>query len=440
MHVGRSGFLPLAVAGAFVVGALFEGFDSAFGNPLFALIASICAAAVLREKPPRRWLWKAMTLPYLLLAVGWTWAALTSLGAFGAPALVPDLAAPELAAMAGAGLALLIGCLLGTSERSRDRLLDGIAGFGGAIVLIGVTIGGGGAFGFEQPWSTGQAARFAGTLGNANVAATFYGSIAVIALARLLRAFATTRRLPLLWRAVLGMIVALCIAATAATGSRMGFSVAVGACIALAALQARTRLWWNARIAVGAVLVGLILAMLTAIFAEEFMRRSLDIVSGVGVRGELWGHYAEVAAQSPLTGYGLGSFPTVNGQSLGDPVAGAKYVSVNAAHNILIQLVIDAGLPFLIFIAIAVIMIVAPVLALARRGTLPIDALGVGLALVVLLANGLVDIALDVPAIIMLFWLWLGLIWGTNLSVRRDAVEPLASAGKSEHTPETGAP
>ena len=111
----------------------------------------------------------------------------------------------------------------------------------------------------------------------------------------------------------------------------------------------------------------------------------------------------------------------------GGGAGAAELAPVNAAHNVAIQLVLDAGLPFLLAIVAALAMIVRCVVGANAHRRMRIDDAGIVLAVLVLLIAAMVDIALDVAAMALLFWTLLGLLWGAALTRREAERGPRAS-------------
>ncbi len=125
--------------------------------------------------------------------------------------------------------------------------------------------------------------------------------------------------------------------------------------------------------------------------------------------------------RQPLFGYGLGSYRQLNQAHV--PPADADYLwDLGAAHQPILQAVLEGGAPF----AIALVGAVGWLIAATLRGLFK-PAKDQPLALGVVLSAGLIftvaqiDIALNVPATASLAMLLLGLGWGwsTGRSIRR---------------------
>lgn len=407
--------LPVLAALAGTIAGLFNGFDTSFGPPLACLFGTGLLAVTLAAAPPRSAFWRQTAPVIALLAAAALWALSCSRGWLGGPALVPDLAPAETLGLIGAGAALIAGAAIGADRLRLDRTVDLLVGFGIAVTVIGAIVAQQGIVLSDSFWHPGQGNRFAGTFGNANVAGCFYAVIATLAAARAIAALpppgAQPRSRPALLR---WLICLIAFAACIATASRTATVTAVIAIAALLILHAHGRRTGRRR---GRLLVGLgaaALALGLVLFAlsGDLIVRAQGIDGDWALRRLMWSHYADVAARSPLFGYGLGSFPTVNLRHLADPWQAQTMWSANAAHNIALALVIEAGLPFLLLTCAALLWIAVRVARRQRAQRFDPRVAGLAAALLVMIGNATVDIALDVPGVALLFWLMLGLLWG----------------------------
>lgn len=432
--------IPAFAALTATFGAMFNGLDNAFGNAILCAAFAILVAVAIPVLAPRSSFWRAIAPGFALLIAAALWAAISSFGMFGAPALVPDLALSELTGLAGVGAALLAGAAIGADTQRRDRTVDLLIALATAIAAIGLIASHFSITLSTTLWQPGQQGRFAGTFGNANVAGSFYAAIATLAFGRAIgtigqrtRSRADATRTGLL--AARGIACVILLAACAATASRTAMATGIVAILAIGLIHGIRSGHLPRHLLAAGIVVAALLGLVLLVTADMLFERMETLADDGVFRGEMWTHYGRIAARSPIFGYGLGAFQTVNLRNLSDPGLAAELWSVNAAHNIVIQIAIEAGLPYLLLVIGAVLTIGRSVVGAARRGGIRIADLGLGLAAAVILANAMVDIALDVPAIATLFWLMLGLLWGTALTVSDRAAGPPASATGTAHMP-----
>jgi O-antigen ligase len=135
-------------------------------------------------------------------------------------------------------------------------------------------------------------------------------------------------------------------------------------------------------------------------------------------RQAIWAAVLDAARHAPWLGYGASSFDAIKDAAMYDPGRARLLWYVNSPHNIVIGMVLDHGVVFLAAtILIALTMWPSFVRVWRERGHHPVGVSGLAAcALIVSCAS--VDIALDVPAIMAIFLLLLGLLWGRGLRVR----------------------
>ena len=410
--------LPGLGATAATVGALFNGLDHTAGKPVACLIAATLLIATLLVIPPRRAFWIALRWPIALLFAGLFWAVLVSLPGVG-PAYTPDLVLPEALGLAAMIAVFVAGAAIGAHPHRQRQTIDALILLGAFVAMIGLTAAQTGFAPSDTLWQPGEYARFAGTLGNANVAGTFYAMIAVLAFARAAHALVIARRISRIGlRPVLA--AGCCIVAMIAcveTASRMATLTALLGMGAAALLNLSAARRWTYRYWL--LILGLLLTCtVVMLWADRLGARSIELGRDIGARAAMWTHYAAVASSAPLTGFGMGSFPLVNASHLGDAGAAQGLWGVNAAHNIILQLVITAGLPFAAALLAAVLLVVRGAWRV-ERGPGGLQT-AIFLALSVVAANAMVDIALDVPALALCFFLLLGMLAGGGLAVSAD--------------------
>lgn len=167
---------------------------------------------------------------------------------------------------------------------------------------------------------------------------------------------------------------------------------------------------------------GLLLIALLWWLSGPLLARFDTLGSEALVRSMMWDHYLDLAAAAPLQGYGPGSFPTLNAATLDNPLTARSLWFVNSAHNLFLQIALAGGIPYLILMIWAGWRILTPVGQLARRGQLPVDTLGTFAFVLLILSCATVDIALDVPAVILVTLFLTGLLWGRALKLKERGV------------------
>lgn len=418
-------------------GLLFDGLNTMFGNALVCLGAAGMLAILLLIAPPPVRFWERAWPALALAAAAAGWAAIGQIGGGrftidGAP-VAPDLGGSALVGYAGGVAALLCGAAAGARRIALPRFVDWLLLFGCLGIVLALALDGdAGGIGL---WTGEKDARFTGTLGNANAAAAVYGGLAALALARALEGEDR------LWRSdepmgarlhAGGLWIALLVAAGGCllTASRMGFVLAAVALAVVAGRAASRRQWKRRLVVVGGLLVVLAGLGLSALLVERFGR----LPDEVAQRLLLWRHNAALVSARPWSGYGIGSFPSVNTRYLGDVHTAQAIWMTNSPHNVALRLLIDAGAPYLALLVLAAVVVVVQVVRGARGRGFNLTETGVAMAIVAILGSACVDLALEVPGVTALFMLYVGLLWGRAL-VRRvhvDVAPPVSQPGRGE--------
>lgn len=259
-------------------------------------------------------------------------------------------------------------------------------------------------------------------LSSANTAATLFGAISLLAIACVMRA---TRRgaqshsaqslpRPLRWaQGVLGAPLSttaalLSLACVALTASRAG-SVALVAGLVLfagALLSSRNQAG-HANALVGVVLCALFVVLSGSGYLLERMGTAFLAFDG---RGQLIDAHFSVFQQRPWLGQGLGSYDQTNGMVMTlDNMAVLR--TAGAVHNVFLQALEESGLIGTALIVLAI----APCFYRALAATLQSgpgqewSAALLGISAVFLL-HGLVDFALQIPAVGALYAYCVGLL------------------------------
>jgi hypothetical protein len=425
-------WIAVTVALALSSGILFNGFNSAAGQAVSCIVNCGTLILLLLVKPLDLRRWK-MALPVLaLIGMATIWTVFASgFPATGSGIFLPEPYAPDFFALGflsqvGGVAALLCGVIIGGAPRSQRTLVDTLVLLCCLYLIIGLIFRAAGTEGLLSYWTVERDGRFQGTMGNVNVTAAVAGVVAILALSRLIATLEGlgTQQLvgAIAIRAGLYCFALLVAMGTAfATASR--FTNVLTICIVIGILLLRLRkdkqLFQISRPVMIATVV--VILFLVAQFTGLLVERFDTLGAGARERQMMWEHYFEVATLSPLYGYGWGSFPSINAHFPGTLQFAQASWSVNSAHNILLQLWLNGGVPYLLLILASFGWGVRQV-ALALNRHWATDDIGIGLAILLIVACSLIDIALDVPATITLGLLLMGALWGralVRLEIRR---------------------
>jgi O-antigen ligase len=366
--------------------------------------------------------WRALLPVAAIAGLAALWAAVplvaTSFAGIAvSPPLVPDLMAGEFLELFADVAALACGFLIARGRIGVGDVLHWLIVFGAAELLFGLALRQAGETSGFGMWTPNPAGRFGGTIGNANVEACFAAVVAILAYGQAMIAMRRRRakgttialmlRIAFYWLAVL-----LGVGACVATASRTTTVLIIAGIVVLTA-----RRWWRRhnlrRAALPVGLVGIIVvAVLATAYSDLLFERFGDVNGGAGGRVEMWSHYLALAERSPWFGYGLGGFSTAAAHSLTDPITAQHLWAVNSAHNLFLQLWIQAGIPYLALILLAAGWVGFGIARNLRRDRVDLQGLSLLIAILIVIGCSMVDIALDVPAIAALLLFLAGLAWG----------------------------
>lgn len=405
--------LGIAVGTTWGVATLAGGLDSYAELSIAYIALLLTGMAALLAIPRDRSFWRDLlvVLTPFLLALGWM--ALVSTRLVFDTARAPDLLLPTLLGQAAILMALGIGAILGASSRPPRALIVTMIAMGMATLAIALLSRSIGIDGLDGVGAATRQGRFAGTLHNANAAGTQFAVLALLALGCAVtqgRPAITARHIPTftLWITVVAMAGACII-----TASRMAnLGMMVGFIVIAARHGAASRNSQHKRAVF--LVMATILIILVAMFAQPLFMRAEIASSDLAERQFLWHHYGDIALQSPLSGFGLGSFPAVNAQFLSNPWIAQQLWMVNSPHNFLVQQVIRGGLPALALLVAGMMLLLGPMIRAAIYNRWSAMDLGLAMAILVLVIEGLVDIAFDMPVVALLTALLVGLLWGIS--------------------------
>jgi hypothetical protein len=251
---------------------------------------------------------------------------------------------------------------------------------------------------------TGLEFRAPGTLGNPNWAAALLAPLVPLSLG-----LAATAKRPWPYHAAAAVMTL----ATLATLSKGGAAtLAAGLLVFVLLGPGVTRRRLSQVLGAGA-------ACTAAAFALAWRLSLFTDASWLRGRIFLWRVALLLMGERPLTGFGLDGYLAAYGRGAaalvgGDPSAFMPLSSVDFAHDDLLQLAAECGLPTA---AMFVLLVVTAIASARLRG----DALAraVGAAVAALFVNGLADSPLHVPSTFALFFFLLG--WLSPTAQRADA-------------------
>ncbi|MEN9578737.1 MAG: hypothetical protein RJA70_1746 [Pseudomonadota bacterium] len=364
----------------------------------FGIVLALSAAMLVRERRRR--------LPQGWLPLGAFVASAVVLPAFSS-SVAPTHWPTALGLLSGLALYFVTAIALaqeGDDSARRWNLV--VLTVTGALCSVLVLLQAAGLRLFTSDIYTGLEFRAPGTFGNPNWAAAFLAPLVPLALGL---AGTGKRRWVYYAAAILLAIASL------ATLSKGGVSSVVAGLFTFALLGRRVPA--GRRIALVAAAAACAAVTLTLAWQYDFTQESW-------LRGRLflWRAALSLANEQPLSGLGLGGYPSAYGRAaaaLIDGAAGAfvPLSSVDFAHNDLLQFAAEGGL----VTAAAFLVVVAFALVRAHRRGDPLS-LGVGAALAAIFVNGLADSTLRVPSTFALFFFLLG--WLLPTAPREHASRP----------------
>jgi len=425
-------------AGAFIVmsilllALLLNGANSAASAAFLSLALLVLLLATLFMTSTSR-LWRTLRANAISVLAAFAFIALALATAFVTP---QAMQAPPLWSMIDGGDAPL--------SLSPYRTLEGVAAFCAplsAFLLGALYAPDRGARDWVGRWAIGLGAlySFAGLylfyavggnprldveVGSANAAAALFGTLMVIAATLIARGargrLGETNHGPAHWslaRPVLSapfsfaVLLALfaCLLLTASRGGLVATSVAL--IIFLSALWAQSVTRGGARGAVALAPIGLLIAILAVLF----VRGGDDVLARFALAGDDWevrqvladAHYAQFL-ERPLIGHGLNTYHELNTLAI-TPDNWRMLASPGSAHNIFIQVLEETGVVGLILWVLMLAPILVRALARLVRGEGGVEWAAAALAMsALLLLHGIVDFALQVPAIAAFYAFMLG--------------------------------
>lgn len=402
--------LAMLVAALFALGFLFRAMDGASSNPIVAICVALVVPFAAIRCTLKDWEWAALAAGCLPLLAYLLWAGLSGSGVFGNIVVAPDLVTGALLSSAAALFAFVIGVLLGGESHTRSRFVSTFAIVGGVVIAIGL-------FARLAPSLTAdliefavRRRRFSGTIGNANVAAYMFGTIAVFALVGALKQSESRSMAAnawLFWPLVLGGL-----GATILTASRTGAVMTIAAILAITLRHGwrPSRALYRRLLSV-ALILGMVSVVLAFSYSDELSARAAIVRHEASLRWAMYAHYLGIARDAGLAGVGPGSFAIVNGQNLVDAAVAQQLWMVNSAHNLPLRIVIETGFVGLVISAVASAVLLHGVVATIGRGNFGLDRQAIAASLAMCGAFALVDVGFDYTLVQSFAMFQVGLLW-----------------------------
>ena len=412
--------LPFVVAVVMAAGVLLNGLDGAAGEAVAYLFGALLLGAVLIDRPPDIREWRRIMPVAVPAVLAISWVSLIQIGfrpfepAITVP-LAPDLFMAKMLGLWGGLATLLAGYFMAWNRPYSDKAIGLIVAFLCLVLLFGIVLQAVGTSGIFDFWATGRRGRYAGTAGNINVTAAVAGVVSILAFSQLLQNLPAARAEPKVDMAggLLALSIALAIGFSMIIVTQSRFALA-----ATSALLVALGGYWVPRRATGkkvpllpVAVVSAALLVLLWIGSGPIFDRFDELGGDAGIRLMMWRQYWDIAWQSPIYGYGPGSFPTVNAHYLYSPQLKESLAIVNSAHNLPLQLMIVGGMPYLALMTWAGAGWLTRIARSFLRNAFSAADLGLMAAIALMLGFSMVDIVLDMPATIQIMLLLAGMLW-----------------------------
>lgn len=399
---------------AFIAPVVLIGSFVALGGNSYVLGAAASVAAfgtaaiIILLLPPATGFWKRLSPILLPFVLALCWAAIPFLAPNGAEWrgwLAPGAFKASWIALAGILIWLPIGAMMGARPRLTNQTIDIMAVLVVPWILfslIAFKADPGTIWGIEKGLAS---SRFSATMLNPNTAGCAMAMISVLLASRFMteaqtallstsaKRYSSVIRLVSAW-----LILILVLSAMALTGSRLAM-VLGGIGIGLTALLAH-RMAHENRPYYFACVSALLLPLIGGIMVGgmQLAQKTASVAGDAAIRIRDHEHYWKLSLETPWFGRGLGSFRALNTATL-DSVDVLHRWNFGAAHNVLLHGALEAGWPFVLLMAIGVAG--GAMILFSARATTAFDSMMYGLILAVGFAIifGIVDIALNVPAL-----------------------------------------
>ena len=235
------------------------------------------------------------------------------------------------------------------------------------------------------------------------------------------------------------LAVAICLAATLATGSRTALCCFILVVLLLAGFSMRLR---PKRLALALLPVAIIGAALLLMPAGGVaIGRYRTLADDVATRSTIYSNHFAAAMKHKWAGYGLGSFNTVNNALL-DAENYRELSVIRSAHDVYLQWFETVGGIGLFAVALVNIAIFAPLLAGLRRDRSSRGIIGgVCAVYVTFMLHGTVDYAFQEPALCFMVAAFLGIAVGRSLNFQKATrIQQGLRRHRSQHMQRVGKP
>lgn len=315
-------------------------------------------------------------------------------------------------------LALLTSATLSVDRTSALRLLQAVAVSGSLYALYGILAH------LIEPgmllWrpKTAYLDAVTGTFVNRNTAATYWGSCAVVCLTLALAELEVRGSNPQVRNLAVWLSgLAICLIATAMTGSRAGGLLTItalglsGGLWLLAHRQVARERWWAAAMGAGALLI--VGQMIGGLIGQRVREHGLFDERRAEAYADTW----RMIVDHPWLGVGLGNFgsvfPRYRSAELGNAGIWDK------AHSTPLEMAVELGLPVTIFIALCCsgIFYVLLTACFRRRRDRGFAIAGIGVGALGLMHSA-VDFSLQIAGYAVVFAVIVGCGLGQSVSTR----------------------
>lgn len=319
----------------------------------------------------------------------------------GAATVDRSVVALEATKMLGLACAFVVGLASGGTDNRARRTLN-------AVLAIGALYAGWAFLSFvvsRAPLSNRLEASFL----SANAAGTLFAALFVLALgpmASRLRAAGPGRLVGATPIALAALAFLICLFMTASRGAFAGAGAGLIAFGLLQAFGGRVRLSRVALLGAGG---GLLVVILLILAGAPLLGRILGTHGDIDSRGVIATTHWEAFLTSPIMGFGLGSFDTVN-RMLVDSANFPHLWKVRAAHNVYLGWLEQAGLLGALPMFACVGLLIATTVRRAMRRSRALDLIFALIATnAVILVHGVTDFALEMFALAAMWAYLLGL-------------------------------
>ena len=309
----------------------------------------------------------------------------------------------EIIKLLGLGCIFLVGALAGAVDERARAAVDSILLIGAAFAVW--------AFAIQiSGHSVRGTARLEANFLTSNTAGTLFAALLMLALGSLTSRLQATKRSDFIVRvtplACATAIFAVCLFATASRGA---FAGAAAGFLAFGLLQLSTGgIRWSRTLTAGLVAATLA-ALLLAIAGDVLLTRMFHLGPDTIERGHMYAVHWHAFLASPLMGYGLGTFDSIN-HSVLTQTNFVDLWNIRAVHNVYLGWLEQGGLigaaPMFACIALVLFRTVRQTISRSRMRNTLFGLIAVDVAFLV---HGMTDFALETYSMAVMWAYLLGL-------------------------------